>query len=294
MPKLPANGIELDYDTFGASGDPCILLIMGFSVQKIAWDEAFCQLLADEGFFVVRFDNRDIGLSSKISDGPLPDLAAALAGDFSSCSYHLEDMADDAAGLLEGLGIDAAHVVGASMGGMVAQALALRHPESVWSLCSIMSTTGDRSVGQPRPEAMGALLTPPPQTREEAMERAVRVNRVIGSPSYPANEAAVKQRAGRAWDRNHDPVGVARQLLAIMAQADRTEALGHLRVPALVVHGEADPLVDVTGGRATAAAIPDARLVVIPGMGHDLPVELWPQIVTAILDNAARAATPAA
>jgi pimeloyl-ACP methyl ester carboxylesterase len=156
-----------------------------------------------------------------------------------------------------------------------------------------MSTTGDRSVGQPRPDAMGALLAPPPQTRDEAMERAVKVNRVIGSPSYPADEAVVKRRAGRAWDRNHDPLGVARQLLAIMAQADRTQGLGRLRVPALVVHGEADPLVDVTGGRATAAAIPDARLVVIPGMGHDLPLELWPQIVSAIVDNAARAATPA-
>ncbi len=252
------------------------------------------QRLADEGFFVVRFDNRDVGRSSKIRGGPLPDLAAAFAGDFSSCSYHLEDMADDAAGLLDGLGVDAAHVVGASMGGMIAQALALRHPEKVRSLCSIMSTTGDPSVGQPSPEAMGVLLTPPPQTRDEAMARAVRVNRVIGSPSYPADQATVKQRAGRAWDRDHDPEGVARQLLAIMAQADRTQALGNLRVPAVVVHGEADPLVDVTGGRATAAAIPDARLVVLPGMGHDLPVGLWPQIVSAIVDNAARAATPAA
>ncbi len=294
MPTMPANGIELDYDCLGATGDPCILLIMGFSVQKIAWDEAFCQRLADEGFFVVRFDNRDVGRSSKIRGGPFPDLAAAFAGDFSSCSYHLEDMADDAAGLLDGLGVDAAHVVGASMGGMVAQALALRHPEKVRSLCSIMSTTGDPSVGQPSPEAMGVLLTPPPQTRDEAMERAVRVNRVIGSPSYPADQATVQQRAGRAWDRDHDPEGVARQLLAIMAQADRTQALGNLRLPAVVVHGEADPLVDVTGGRATAAAIPDARLVVLPGMGHDLPVGLWPQIVSAIVDNAARAATPAA
>ena len=294
MPTMPANGIELDYDCFGATGDPCILLIMGLSAQKIAWDEAFCQQLADAGFFVVRFDNRDVGLSSKIRGGPSPDLAAAFAGDFSSGSYQLEDMADDAAGLLDGLGVDSAHVVGASMGGMIAQTLALRHPEKVRSLCSIMSTTGDRSVGQPRPEAMGALLAPPPQSRDEAMERAVTVNRVIGSPSYPADEAAVKERARRAWDRDHDPEGAARQLLAIMAQADRTRALGDLRAPTLVVHGEADPLVDVTGGRATAAAIPEARLVVIPGMGHDLPVELWPEIVIAIADNAARAATPAA
>ena len=289
MPTMPANGIELDYDCFGATGDPCILLIMGLSAQKIAWDEAFCQQLADAGFFVVRFDNRDVGLSSKVRGAPFPDLAAAFAGDFSSCSYQLEDMADDAAGLLDGLGVDSAHVVGASMGGMIAQTLALRHPEKVRSLCSIMSTTGDRSVGQPHPEAMGALLAPPPQTRDEAMERAVTVSRVIGSPAYPADESAVKERARRAWDRDHDPEGVARQLLAIMAQADRTSALGYLRVPTLVIHGESDPLVDVTGGRATAAATPDARLVVIPGMGHDLPMGVWPTIFDAIAETAKRA-----
>jgi pimeloyl-ACP methyl ester carboxylesterase len=294
MPTVPANGIELDYDCFGVTGDPSILLIMGFSVQKIAWDEAFCQLLADHGFFVIRFDNRDVGRSSKITGGPVPDLAAAFAGDFSSASYHLEDMAGDAAGLLDGLGIETAHVVGASMGGMIAQAVALRHPEKVRSLCSIMSTTGNPSVGRPRPEALGTLLTPPPQTREEAVDRAVRVNRVIGSPRYPAGEATVRQRAGRAWDRDHDPQGVARQLVAIMAQPDRTEALGQLQTPTLVIHGEADPLVDLSGGRATAGAIPNARLLVIPGMGHDLPVELWPQVVGAIVDNAARAAAPAA
>jgi pimeloyl-ACP methyl ester carboxylesterase len=267
---------------------------MGFSVQKIAWDEAFCQLLADQRFFVIRFDNRDVGRSSKISGGPLPDLATAFAGDFSSASYQLEDMAGDSAGLLDALGIEAAHVVGPSMGGMIAQALALGHPEKVRSLCSIMSTTGNPSVGRPSPEAIGALLTPPPQTRDEAMDRSVAVNRVIGSPRYPADTAMLRQRAGRAWDRDHDPAGVARQLVAIMGQADRTRALGQLRIPTLVIHGEADPLVDVTGGRATADAIPDAELLVIPGMGHDLPVELWPQIVGAIVDNAARATTAAA
>jgi pimeloyl-ACP methyl ester carboxylesterase len=294
MPTVFANGLELDYDSFGSAEDPPLVLIMGFSVQKIAWDEAFCQLLADRGFFVIRFDNRDVGLSTKITDAPEPNLAAAFSGDFSSASYHLEDMADDTAGLLDGLGIPAAHIVGASMGGMIAQTLATHHPQRVRSLCSIMSTTGNPSVGQPSPEAIGALLNPPPQTRDEAMDQAVSVGRVIGSPDYPADEGAVRELAGRAWDRNHDPNGIVRQLLAIMAQADRTEPLGSLRIPTLVVHGEADPLINVSGGRATAAAIPGARLVVIPGMGHDLPVGVWPQVVDAIVGNTARASTPAA
>jgi pimeloyl-ACP methyl ester carboxylesterase len=294
MPTVSAHGIELDYDSFGHRDDPPLVLIMGFSVQKISWEEAFCQQLANRGFFVIRFDNRDVGLSSKIVDGPEPNLAAALAGDFSSASYRLEDMAGDTAGLLDGLGLGTAHIVGASMGGMIAQTLAIYHPEKVRSLCSIMSTTGSRSVGQPSPEAMGALLKPLPQTRTEAMDRAVMVDRVIGSPRYPANEAIVRERAGRAWDRNHDPKGVARQLLALMAQADRTEKLRQLSVPTVVIHGEADPLVDVSGGQATAAAIPNARLLIIEGMGHDLPVELWPRLSDAIVDNTARASTRAA
>jgi pimeloyl-ACP methyl ester carboxylesterase len=294
MPTVFANGIELDYDTFGSAEHPALLLIMGFSVQKIAWDEAFCQLLADRDFFVIRFDNRDVGLSTKIANAPEPDLGAAFAGDFSSAAYQLDDMADDAAALLDALGILNAHIVGASMGGMIAQTLAIHHPDKVRSLCSIMSTTGDPSVGQPNPEAIGALLNPPPQTREEAMQRAVEVSRVIGSPAYPFDEPSVRERAGRAWDRNHDPKGIVRQLLAIMAQPDRTKPLGQLRTPTLVIHGGADPLVNPSGGQATAAAIPDARLLIIPGMGHDLPVEVWPQVVDAIVDNTARASTAAA
>jgi pimeloyl-ACP methyl ester carboxylesterase len=292
MPSMPiahANGIELDYDTFGDPADPPLLLIMGFSVQKIAWDEDFCHQLADRHFYVVRFDNRDVGLSTKIQGGPRPDLGAAFTGDYSSASYQLEDMAADTAGLLDALDVAAAHVVGASMGGMIAQALAIHHPEKVLSLCSIMSTTGNRGVGQSTPEAMQALLGPPPQTREEAVARSVAVTAVIGSPGFERDEAAIRERAGRAWDRNHDAVGVARQLLGILASPDRTEGLAGVGVPTLVVHGADDPLVTPSGGEATAAAVPGAQLLMIPGMGHDLPRGVWPQVIDAIAANAAAA-----
>jgi pimeloyl-ACP methyl ester carboxylesterase len=292
MPIAHANGIDLDYDTFGEPADPALVLIMGFSVQKIAWDVEFCEQLAARGFFVVRFDNRDIGRSTKIEDGPPPNLAAALTGDVSSASYRLDDMADDTAGLLDAIGLPAAHVVGASMGGMIAQCLAINHPDKVLSLCSIMSTTGNTKVGQAKPEAMAALLAPPPQTRDEAMQRTVDVTKVIGSPAYPTDEAKIRNRSGQAWDRGHDARGVARQLLAILASPDRTPRLGALTMPALVIHGEADPLIDQSGARATAEAIPGAELLVIPGMGHDLPQQLWPQIVDAIVANAARASAP--
>jgi pimeloyl-ACP methyl ester carboxylesterase len=291
MSTVRANGIELDYDTFGSRGDPALLLIMGFSVQKIWWDEEFCELLAGRGFFVIRFDNRDVGLSTKIEGGPFPDLAAALAGDAASAAYTLDDMADDAAGLLDALDISAAHVVGASMGGYIAQCLVLRHPDKVLSLCSIMSSTGDRSVGQPSAEALAVLLQPPPQTRDEAMDRAVATAKVIGSPGFALDEDRLRRRAARAWDRCHYPIGAARQLVAIMASPDRTAPLRQVRVPTLVIHGEADPLVGPSGGRATAEAIPHARLLTVPGMGHDLPPETWPLIAGAIVDNAASSRT---
>jgi pimeloyl-ACP methyl ester carboxylesterase len=294
MPFAKANGIELDYDTFGAKTDPPLLLIMGFSVQKIAWDTELCQLLAGRGFFVIRYDNRDVGLSTKIEGGQQPDITAAMSGNTSSASYVLDDMADDAAGLLDDLGLPAAHVVGASMGGMIAQCLAINHPDKVLSLCSIMSTTGNPAVGQPSPDAIATLLTPPPRTREEALDRAVTVTDVIGSPGYPRDETRIRERAGQSWDRNHDPRGVARQLVAILASPDRTPALAGVRVPTLVIHGEADPLIAPSGGKATAAAVPGAELLVIPGMGHDLPVDTWPTIVDAIVANTARAAAPSA
>jgi pimeloyl-ACP methyl ester carboxylesterase len=287
----PANGIEIAYETFGDSDDPTLLLIMGLGVQMLGWDEELCRMLAERGFRVVRFDNRDVGRSTQIVSGPRADVMAAAAGDFRSASYRLDEMAEDCVGLLDHLGADAAHAVGASQGGMIAQALAIRHPERVLSLTSIMSTTGDRAVGQPHPEAIPALLTRPPADREGFAEFVVGAWRVIGSPGFEADEDALRARGRASFDRGIHPEGTARQLVAILASGDRTAELEKLDVPTLVIHGTEDPLIDVSGGRATAAAIPGAELVLIEGMGHDLPRPLWPRFVDLIAENAARAHT---
>jgi pimeloyl-ACP methyl ester carboxylesterase len=286
MPKAQSNGIELEYDEFGDPGATPLLLIMGFSAQMTYWHEDFCRGIADRGYRVIRFDNRDVGLSSRITDAPAPDIAAAIGGDTSSAGYTLDDMADDAAGLLDFLGIERAHVVGASMGGMIAQLVACRHPEKVLSLCSIMSTTGDQEVGQASDEAMAALLTPPPQSAEEAADRGWAVSNVIGSTGFPRDEAEVRARSAQAWERSHDPMGVARQLVAILASADRTPVLCDVTVPTVVIHGSVDPLVHPSGGEATAKAIPGSELVVVEGMGHDMPQGAWPQIIDALDRNA--------
>lgn len=288
MTTARANGIQIEYDTFGSAGDPALLLIMGLGAQMTLWPEPFCQQLAEHGLFVIRFDNRDVGLSSKIEGGPAPDMMAALTGDTSSASYKLDDMADDAAGLLDALGIAKAHIAGASMGGMIAQAFAIRHPDKTLSLCSIMSTTGDTSVGQASPEAMAGLMAPPPTTRDEAIDAALKANKAIGG-TYPVDEARARADVAAAYDRCYYPEGTARQLLAILASGDRTEGLHGVRVPTLVIHGEVDPLVNVSGGKATAGAIPGARLVVVAGMGHDMPEPTWPQIVPAMVENVGRA-----
>jgi pimeloyl-ACP methyl ester carboxylesterase len=238
---------------------------------------------------VVRFDNRDVGRSTKIEGGPRPDLMAAAMGDTSSASYTLDDMAEDCCGLLDHLGVQAAHVVGASQGGMIAQTLAIRHPVRVLSLVSIMSSTGDRAVGQTHPEAMPALLTSPPADREGYAEFVVGAFRAIGSPGFEADEDRLRERARESFDRGYYPEGTARQLVAILASGDRTEALRRLDVPTVVIHGAEDALIDVSGGTATAAAIPGAQLELIEGMGHDLPKELWPRFVDLIVANAERA-----
>lgn len=289
-----ANGVQIAYETFGDPDDPTILLVMGLGVQMLGWDEELCQMLTARGFQVVRFDNRDVGHSTKIEGGPRPDVMAALAGDVSSASYRLEDMAADCAGLLDELGVPAAHVVGASQGGMIAQTLAIGHPERVLSLMSIMSTTGDRAVGQPHPEAIPALLTRPPEGREGFVDFVVGAWKVIGSPGFEVDEQALRARAGASYDRGIYPDGTGRQLLAIVASGDRTEALHGLDLPTTVIHGIEDPLIDVSGGKATAAAIPGARLELIEGMGHDMPRQLWPRLVELIVENAERAAAPAA
>ena len=286
----PANGIEIAYETFGDRSGRPLVLVMGLATQMLAWHDDFCGALVDRGFFVVRFDNRDVGLSTHLHDAPAPDVMAAFAGDFSSASYSLEDLADDTAGLLDALSIDSAHVVGASMGGMIAQTLAIRHPSRVRSLVSIMSTPSPK-VGGATQEALGVLLAAPATNREEAVERALATYRVIGSPAYPTDEEWLAGVAGESYDRGYDPVGVARQLLAIHASGDRTEGLGAVDVPTLVIHGADDPLVQLPGGEATAKAVPGAELMVLDGMGHNLPRELWPQIVDGIARVADRADT---
>jgi len=274
--------IDIAYEQFGDPEAPPVVLVMGLATQMLGWPDGFCEMLADLGHHVIRFDNRDIGLSTHLHDAQPPDLQAALSGDTSSASYKLADMAGDTVGLLDALGLGSAHIVGVSMGGMIAQSVAIEYPERVRSLTSIMSTTGNPAVGQPTQEALAVLLAPPATSRVEAIDRSVAVYRTIGSPGFEFDEAGVRERAGLSYDRANDPVGTARQLVGIVASPDRTEPLGSVSVPTVVIHGDADPLVNISGGRATAAAIPDAELVVIDGMGHDLPQALWPEITQRI------------
>jgi pimeloyl-ACP methyl ester carboxylesterase len=289
-----ANGIELAYQTFGERSDPALLLVMGLGAQLIHWPEEFCELLAGRGFFVVRFDNRDVGHSTKIDDAPVPDPAAIVSGDLGGVRYTLDDMADDAVGLLDHLGIDAAHVAGASMGGMIAQTMAVRHPDRVLSLCSIMSTTGDLEVGQPTAEAVAVLLSPAPADREAYIDFHIKAFKAIGSPAFPADPEFMRWRAEATYDRSYYPDGFKRQLAAIYASGNRTGALGKISVPTVVIHGREDPLITVTGGEATARAIPGAELVVNDGMGHDVPPGVWDRIIGAIATNAERAQTAVA
>ena len=290
MPNVRANGITIEYDTFGNSADPTVLMIMGLGTQMIAWDVDLCEQIAAHGFHVVRFDNRDVGLSEKIEGGPRPDVLAAMQGDTSSASYTLSDMAADAAGLLDELGVQRAHIVGASMGGMIAQTFAIEYPERTLSLCSMMSTTGEAGVGAPHPHVVPILLGPRPQSRAEAEDRAEEAVRAFGSKGLEVDWERVRRRAGESFDRCFYPVGFARQLVAIIASGDRTERLSQLDVPTVVIHGTDDALVDPSGGQATAKAIPNAELIEIEGMGHDLPLGAWPTIVDAVARNAKAAA----
>ncbi|MGY1720820.1 alpha/beta fold hydrolase [Blastococcus sp. SYSU DS0552] len=287
------SDLELAYETFGETADPPVLLVMGLATQMIGWPDDFCRGLAEQGLFVIRFDNRDIGLSTHLDGAGAPDVLAILGGDRSSVAYSLTDLAEDTVGLLDTLGLDSAHVVGASMGGMIAQLVAISHPDRVRSLTSIMSTTGDPAVGAPDEAAMGVLLAAPAGDREGAIQRVVDTYRVIGSPGFEFDEAAVRDRAGLSFDRAYDPAGVARQLAAILTTHDRTADLARVAVPTLVIHGEQDSLVNVSGGRATAAAVPGAELLVVDGMGHDLPREVWPQLtdrITALIERVERRA----
>lgn len=292
MPRLAANSIEIEYEQFGDSANPPLLLIMGLGGQMILWPDEFCGQLADRGFHVTRFDNRDIGRSTWLTEAGTPDvmtaMMSAMSGGKVGAAYTLSDMAADTNGLLEGLDIDRAHIVGISMGGMIAQTLAIEHPERVRTLTSIMSTTGDLSLPQATPEVTAVLLSPPPPGREGIAEHGVQLFRAIGSPGFPFDEAMVRDVAGRCFDRGNNPDGVARQLMAILASGDRTEHLAKVKAPTVVIHGKADPLVPYESGVATAKAIAGAKLVSIDGMGHDMPVGVWPTLLDEICAVAAK------
>ena len=285
----PVGELELCYETFGDRSDPALVLIMGLATQMIAWRDEFCAGLAARGFFVVRFDNRDVGRSTRLDHLPVPTVWQLLRRDKRAASYTLEDMADDVVGLLDHLEIERAHLVGASMGSMIAQTLAMTHPDRVSSLVSIMGNTGARTSGQPRVRTSKALLVVPPADRDGYVEHVVKTFTLIGSPGFERDEAELRQFAQTAFDRGRAPAAGGRQLAAIIASGNRAKRLRDITAPTLVIHGSADTLVRPSGGRATAKAISGARLLEIPGMGHDMPRETWPQIIDAIVANAARA-----
>ena len=287
---VPVNGIDIAYQVFGRRTDPAFLLIMGLGTQMVAWDDAFCRKLMDRGYYVIRFDNRDVGLSGRPANASVPDLAALeqslRAGHPERPPYTLEDMAADGIGLLRGLGIEQAHVAGVSMGGMIAQVMASDFPQQVHSLTSIMSSTGRPDLPPPTPEALEVLLTPFPTDREGYIESFVRTYRIISGPVYPINETRVRRWAKMHFENGLNPDGITRQLAAILYAGDRTEALRRITAPTLVLHGDADPLFSVACAHATADTIPDARLEIIPGMGHVIPDALWDFVVDLMVAHA--------
>ena len=287
MSRVTANGIQIEYETFGNPSDRPLLLVIALGGQLIWWDESLCQDLVSRGHYVIRYDNRDTGLSTKFDQAGKPDvmgtLGKILSGDKSSVPYTIEDMADDGVGLLDALGIPCAHICGMSMGGMIAQTIALRHPSRVLSLTSIYSQTGNPKLPQPKPEVLTALLTPIPTERAAYIEYMLRFHKMVTGHGYPMDEEWTRRKMAASYDRCFFPHGIGRQVIATMAQNNRKAALASIKVPVLVIHGTDDPLVPAEGGKETAAAIPGARLILIEGMGHDLPHGgAWPQIVDAI------------
>jgi pimeloyl-ACP methyl ester carboxylesterase len=289
-----ANGIDLCYEIFGDAAAEPMLLIMGLGAQMILWDDDFCRQLAARGFRVVRFDNRDIGKSSKLSGGKRLTALELLKLRFLkipvAAPYRLRDMAEDVIGLMDVLGIKSAHLVGASMGGMIAQEIAISFPQRVLSLTSIMSTTGNPKVPPPTRQATAMLMAPPPETKQEFLERFAQTWKILRVGSFPEDEALDRSRAERTYERGLNPAGVGRQMRAILASGNRKDRLRSVKAPTLVIHGTVDPLVRPEGGKDTAASIPGAKLLMIDGMGHALPIPMWPQIIDAI-DKHAHAAT---
>jgi pimeloyl-ACP methyl ester carboxylesterase len=288
MPRARANGIDIEYDTFGDPKAAPLLLVMGLGAQMISWDDAFCEQLAARGFRVIRFDNRDSGLSTRLEAAGPPDMAAALNGD-PHPAYMLDDMAADAAGLLDALGVEAAHIVGASMGGYISQLIAINHPGRALSLTSIMSGPSRLEGVPPTPEAAAILFARPPTTREESIEMSLTGRRAWVGSGDPFDEAFERAKITRLVQRAYYPVGTGRQLLAVLAAAPRLERLQGVRVPTLVIHGKDDILVPIENGRMVAAAVPGARLLEFEGMGHDIPKRVWPQVIDAIVETAHKA-----
>jgi len=294
MAKVTANGIQIEYETFGNSSGRPLLLIIGLGGQMTQWDDDLCKDLVKRGHYIIRFDNRDVGLSTKFDEAGVPNLGETIGkiiqGEKIKPPYTLDDMADDAVGLLEALGIGKAHVCGMSMGGMIAQTIAIRHLPHVLSLISIYSTTGNPELPQPKPEILRLLATPPPSEREANIEHMLGVFKTIAGPGFPLDEKWTRKIMAENYDRCFYPQGMVRQLVAILTQVNRGPALSSVNVPALVVHGTDDPLVPVEGGKDTAKVISGAQLMLINGMGHDLPHGgAWPRIVEAIAAHTLKA-----
>lgn len=293
MPKAKANNIEIEYETYGDPSGKPLLLVMGLGAQMIRWDEGFIQEFVKRGFYVIIFDNRDVGLTTKFEEFGVPDrikMYQSLAkGEKIEAPYLVDDMADDAIGLLDVLGIEKAHICGASMGGMIVQAIVCKYPSRVLSLTIIMSSSGKPRLPQVRPEALKILMTPAPQEREANIEHSVETWRVIWGSGFPFPEDMVRERARREYDRSYYPQGSTRQMVAVLACADRTKQLASVKVPTLVIHGKDDPLGPYEDSVAISKAIPGSELLLIEGMGHSLPPETWPQVINAIVANTEKA-----
>lgn len=291
MPTTQVHDLEIYFDTFGDPAADTVLLVSGLGAQCPTYDDELCALLVAAGLHVVRYDNRDIGLSTHLDGAPADPMAAFMAigaGEPVDAAYTLSDMAADGIGLLDSLGIDAAHVLGSSMGGMIAQTMAIEHPARVRSLTSLYSTTGEPEYGTPDPDVLASLLSimVPQETREGRIATAVELARLIGSPDV-FDEERVRTRSAQMVDRSYDPAGTSRQMVAILASGSRAEGLVELAVPTMVLHGDRDPLVDVSGGRRTAELVPGAQLRILEGMGHDMPPSYWDRIAGGVLDNVA-------
>jgi len=283
---VPTNGIELGYDTFGKATDEPLLLIMGLSSQMILWEEEFCIRLAEKGFYVIRFDNRDVGMSTKLSALGMPHIHALLTGKTTMAPYKLSDMAQDTIGLLDALLIKKAHIIGASMGGMIGQEIAIEYPERLMTFTSIMSTTGNPLLPPPRKEAIEILFRPIPVSQEPFVAYFKDVWRILSGPRFPMEEKRATRLGEETYKRGVDQAGNARQLAAILASGSRKARLASVKVPTLVIHGTEDPLVPVEGGIDTAESIPGARMLLMDGMGHSFPAQLWPEIIKAITGQA--------